>query len=158
MNTTKHNFTIFLACFVLFSTTCFLQAGGHRHSKPRDIDRAIHIADIVLRALFPSQTVIVEQPSPVTYTTPFYQSTTVVTTPTVVTPVYSQPVYVAPTYYYFTPTRIPAYRPQPQHNHYRPPTRHYTPPRRNTPPPRHSTPPPRPTGPSQHGQRSQRRR
>ncbi len=130
MNTTNHKLKIYVTALVLVFTACGLQAGGRHYSKPRDIDRALLITDIVLRALIPTQTIVVQPQPVVTYTTPVYHSTTtIVTTPsTIFTPVYSSPVYVSPTFYYTYPVRYDAYR-QGRYDHCRPAPRWYSPPR-----------------------------
>ncbi len=153
MNTTKLNLTLCFAIVALLFSSPALQARSH-YSKPRDIDRAIHITDIVLRALFPTQTIVVEQQPAVTYTTPFYQSstTTIITTPTtVITPVYSRPVYVAPTYHYVSPPRYDYYRPAPRWNP--PPKQQYRQPQRAPNRPPQGQPPSR----RPHGQQQRRR-
>ncbi len=125
MNITNQKWKFNVAALLLVFASFGLQAGGH-YSRPRDIDRALLITDIVLRALIPTQTVYVEPQPVVTYTTPVYQTTTVVTTPTTVItpvysqPVYSQPVYYAPTFHYSRPAR---------YDHRRAAPRWYNPPR-----------------------------
>lgn len=142
MNTTTNKLKLYVATVVLVFAACGLQAGG-RHNKVRDIDRALLITDIVLRALIPTQTIIVEPQPVVTYTTPVYQTTTVVTTPTtVITPVYTRPVYVAPTIRYTRPAR---------YDHHRPTQRWYT-------PPRHHRQPKRMPNRAPHGRNNHRRR
>jgi len=118
MNTTTNKQRVYVAALILVFAACGLQAGGH-HSRPRDIDRALLITDIVLRALIPTQTIFVEPQPVVTYTTPVYETTTVIT------PVYRRPVYVAPTIHYTRPARYDHCRPAPRW--YNPPRHHRQP-------------------------------
>ena len=123
MNTTTNKQRIYVAAAIFLFAAYGLQARGHC-SRPRDIDRALLITDMVLRTLIPTQTVIVEPQPVVTYTTPVYETTTVVTTPTtVITPVYSRSVYVAPTIHYTRPAWHYYHRPAPRYYH--PPRHHH---------------------------------